>query len=63
MFIPFSFPLQDCAEDAYNDLSVTHALRLLMFSNQQEFIACVTTIQFALFYCCVPAPTVGGAPR
>ena len=30
---------QDCAEDAYDELSVAHASRLLMFSNQQEFIA------------------------
>jgi hypothetical protein len=29
---------QDCSEDAYDELSVAHASRLLMFSNQQELI-------------------------
>ena len=29
---------QDCSEDAYDELSVAHATRLLMFSNQQELI-------------------------
>ena len=33
--------LQDCSEDAYTELSVSHASRLLMFSNQQEFATCV----------------------
>ena len=32
---------QDCSEDAYDELSVAHATRLLMFSNQQELITWV----------------------
>jgi hypothetical protein len=40
-FIYLFYSPQDCAEDAYVELSVTHASRLLMFSNQQEFLTCV----------------------
>ena len=38
------------AEEMYAELSVNHASRLLMFSNQQEFITCVSTMQRCAFF-------------
>jgi hypothetical protein len=40
-YIKFLILLQECAEDAYAELTAAHASRLLMFSNHDEFLACV----------------------